>query len=225
MNGKTRFDLSRRFSRHASLGLAVALGALGFLRAAHGQDQCGALTNAFGPFDYSDPLTHTPAKLGIVEGAHFTPEVEQLVRGASSVNPLDDLDYTLRAFPNHHRALYSLAKYYLKFPNVRGRYSLDCWFERAARFNSSDGVVPAIYGVYLAKKGERNQALEQYQKAIELLPDFAEAHYNLGLLYIDLKKYDLANQQAGIAYKLGFPLPGLRKRLQELGAWNPAAAE
>jgi tetratricopeptide (TPR) repeat protein len=86
-------------------------------------------------------------------------------------------------------------------------------------------VVPAIYGVYLAKKGDREQALVQYKNALELVPDFAEAHYNIALLYADMKRYDLANEHAQEAYNLGVPLPGLRKRLQDLGVWKPIATE
>ena len=63
---------------------------------------CGQLGNAYGPFDYR---THKK-ELEIVEGEHFTPEVERLERGnRSGVNPGGDIDYTLRASPNHHRAL------------------------------------------------------------------------------------------------------------------------
>jgi hypothetical protein len=35
---------------------------------------------------------------------------------------------------------------------------------------------------------------------------------------LDLKQYALAKQQARKAYQLGYPLPGLRKKLASVGA-------
>lgn len=81
-------------------------------------NECYGGGQGFGPFDYTDPETARPGKYGqspplhLVEIAHFTPEVEHLVRGKSGAI-YGDLDYTLRAFPNHHRALWSMVRYYL----------------------------------------------------------------------------------------------------------------
>lgn len=64
---------------------------------------CGSLNNSFGPFDYRYK-TSVKTELGdahsMVEGAHFTPQIEQLIRGKTAVEPGPDIDYTLRAFPN-----------------------------------------------------------------------------------------------------------------------------
>jgi tetratricopeptide (TPR) repeat protein len=209
--------------------LLAAVCGIAAIDRAHAQQSCGDLTNAFGPFDYNDPAARarrsgSESPLEVVERGHFNSDVENLTRGLSSVHVIDDLDYTLRAFPNHHRALYSMARYYLAngtHGRQLGRYTMECWFDRAMRLAPRDGVVNSIYGVYLAKKGDRNEALAQYKRALELVPDFAEAHYNLGLLYVDMKRYDLANEHAQEAYRLGFPLAGLRRRLQSLGAWKP----
>jgi len=199
------------------------------------QDSCGSLHDTtFGPFDYTDKR-NTVAPVGVesplhlVERAHFTAQVENLVRGESSVNPLDDLDYTLNVFPNHHRALNAMARYYLKHrvhPEQKlGRYTAECWFSRAIQFTPNDAVVREVYGLYLAQLGQREKAIEQYKLAIELIPDFAEAHYNLGLLYVDMRRYEDANRHAVTAYKLGFPLSGLRTKLQQAGKWNPTVSQ
>ena len=83
---------------------------------------CGSLGNSFGPYDYrSDYYVPAPGdqeshqtKRGLVDGAHFTRRVEMLMGAQSGGQigpPGADLDYTLRAFPNHHRALMSVMKY------------------------------------------------------------------------------------------------------------------
>ena len=190
---------------------------------------CGSLVNAFGPFDYTNPL-HTTEQAGrgehplsLVERAHFTREVENLVRGESSYDPLEDLEYTLRAFPNHHRALYSMANYHLrKGLSKRGQYTIDCWFDRAVRFAPSDAVVRIVYGVFLAKKGDEQGALDQYRQGLDMNPRLAEGHYNIGLLYANLDQMDMAVDHAKRAYELGYPLPGLRNRLRRVGAWPTA---
>ena len=106
-----------------------------------------------------------------------------------------------------------------------GQYSIVCWFDRAIRFRSDDAVVKLVYGIYLAKTGKTNEALGQYKSALEIHPKSAEANYNIGLLYLELKEYDLALKHAERAYGLGYPLMGLRNRLKEVGAWKQIAVE
>lgn len=45
----------------------------------------------------------------------------------------------------------------------------------------------------------------------------AELHYFLGLIYIELKDLESATNHAKRAYELGYPLPGLASKLQQLG--------
>jgi tetratricopeptide (TPR) repeat protein len=50
----------------------------------------------------------------------------------------------------------------------------------------------------------------------------AEVRYNLGLLYLEVKNFDLALEYAHKAYAQNHPLPGLRSRLQAIGRWADA---
>lgn len=52
----------------------------------------------------------------------------------------------------------------------------------------------------------------------------AEIKYNLGLLQLEAGKVDAAVESARRAYELGYPLPGLRNKLQKLGHWPPPAS-
>ena len=45
----------------------------------------------------------------------------------------------------------------------------------------------------------------------------AEIHYFLGLVFVDRREFELAVDHAAKAYELGYPLPGLRSKLQRLG--------
>lgn len=184
---------------------------------------CGSLENAYGPYDYTN-ADHRLNKIPIVIGAHFTSDVQTLRSGASGrATPGPDIDYTLRAIPNHHEALYAMALLEFKTgksPPPGSRYTVDCWFDRAKRFAPTDGMVYMIHGIYLRKKGKLEQAKSSYQEAIRLLPEAAEAHYNLGLLYFETGELESALEEAHKAYEGGFPLKGLKRKLEAKGAWR-----
>lgn len=190
-----------------------------WMHGALAQEGCGQLRNAYGPFDYRTEK----AKLEVVEIVHFLPYVENLSRGATSSTPGGDLDYVLRASPNHHRALLSmmkLAKKEKRDKPIGSNYTISCWFDRAERFAPDDGVVKMLLGTDLLNRGNRQGAVEKLEKALELAGDNANIHYNLGLAYVDLKEYDKALASAHKAYQLGFQLPGLRRKLEKAGKWR-----
>jgi hypothetical protein len=180
---------------------------------------CGSLQNGYGPYDYR---TDKP-KLPIVEGAHFTAAVEALIRGStSSLGPGGDLDYTLRAFPNHHRALVSVMNYGEKVkprPPKDLPRSVECYFERALRFRPDDTVARMIYATYLAKNKREADANKQLDQVAAAANDNAFTYYNLGLIYFDIKNYDKALEHAHKAYGLGFEAVNLRDQLKKVGKW------
>ena len=191
------------------------------------QNVCGELGNGYGPYDYRSDRD----KLPIVEVAHFTPEVEALIRGNTS-HIGGDLDYTLRAFPNHHRALISMMRLAerTKSPQApNARYTVACYFERAVRFKPDDTTARMLFATYLHKIGRVAEANQQLDQSVMLAGDNAFTHYNAGLVYMDLKNYDKALHQAHVAYGLGFPRMELREALKAAGKWvepstDPASA-
>jgi len=57
-------------------------------------------------------------------------------------------------------------------------------------------------GLELQKKEHWREAVTHYQQAIDLLPDCAESHYQLGLIWTKLKRTDLAIGYYQTAFKL-----------------------
>lgn len=183
---------------------------------------CGSLQNHYGPYDFR---TDKP-KLPIVDGAHFTPAVEALIRGStSSSGPGADLNYTLTAFPNHHRALISVMNYGVKLKTAQPKdmpLSVECYFERALRFRPDDTVARMIYATYLAKNKREPEANKQLDQVATASNDNAFTFYNMGLIYFDMKNYDKALEFAHKAYGLGFGPTDLRDQLKKVGKWVEA---
>jgi Flp pilus assembly protein TadD len=53
------------------------------------------------------------------------------------------------------------------------------------------------------RAGQAEDAISHFSKALEIKPDFAKAHYNLGVVYRSKGVYDLAFKEMRIAESLG----------------------
>lgn len=219
-------------TRHTRITATLMLSALALLAPAAQAAKppyCGSLDNAYGPYDYRKGKSEHANSLKLVESAHFAGDVENGIRGISGTLE-GDLDYTLRAFPNHHGALRTLMRVAARVPNTvilylpRGSRPVECYFDRAQRFAPDDPAVYSLYGSYLLSVGRHTEALAKYATAVQLDPDNPTATYNLGLLYYKNKDMAQANKYAQRAYALGFPLPGLKNLLVAAGKWDPSVA-
>ena len=179
--------------------------------------QCGSLKNAYGPFDY-----RTGKKfLEIVEEYHFNAATENLIRPMGG-HFGGDFDYTLRASPNHHRALISLARYAERTNSDQlrdAKYSVTCYFDRAIRFAPDDMIVRMIYAGHLGRTNRVDQARQQLDFVARAVTDSPFTHYSLGSSYFDIKQYDKALHHAHKAQALGFPRTELRDALRKVGKW------
>lgn len=213
-----------KWSALSSAVAAAAVALFGVVGAAWSMDEdCGRLENSFGPFDY-----RTFKERDVVEKFHFTPRVENLRGGQTSSTPSGDLSYTLRAMPNHHRALIAMMRLGEKEKTPKPQdspYSIACWFERAEAFQPGDAIVKGLYGVYLVRADKPREGAAKLQEARGMAGNNANIHYNLGLALIDLNRYDEALESAHKAYALGFPLPGLRDKLKRAGKWRDVSVE
>ena len=180
------------------------------------------LHNAFGPFDYYDP--NNADKLKLVEHAHLGDKTKALAEMGHWGGYFGDVDYTLRAFPNHPFALQAMMNYFQArhgLPLKLRHRTPDEYFGRAIQFRPSDINTRLLYGIYLYKQDRYDDAFAQYKKAVAIAPNSADAHYNLGLLYTKVGDYDAALIEAHEAIRLGHPLPGLKGILMKAGAWKP----
>jgi len=180
---------------------------------------CSGLVGGFGPWDYTNP-GHRKEKLPVVTQFHFSKEVESLSKGTTGPIAMD-IDYTLRAFPNHHRALYAMMRYQLKTPHpVNAQYApIECYFQRAMAFKPDDYRVMQLYANYLVKKDQPKMAIDIYKRALNINNAPVDINYALGILYCDLKELDKAVEQAKIVYGAGFKKTKLARKLKEANRW------
>ncbi len=201
---------------------------------------CGPLEgNHYGPYDYrpdhfvakpGDQESHSYKRF-LVDSAHFTSRVENLIGAQSGGQigpPGGDLNYTLRAFPNHHRALMSVMRYGEKTKSDKPiglSMVVECYFERAARFKPDDTIVKMLYATYMIKRNRLPEAAAQLERATVLAKDSPFTHYNIGLVYFDMKNYGRALAQAHEAMALGFPGTELRDLLKGVNQWQEPKIE
>lgn len=199
---------------------------------------CGALANAFGPFDYrpdrdksDNPMPHHERRKLVEEtGRHFSPRIESLVGPESGPIGME-LDYTLRVFPNHHRALVAVMKYGEKMnspqPATLPR-PVECYFERAVRFQPDDTTARLLYASFLLRGKRKSEALAHIELARVHAGDNAFTHYNVGLILLDAGEPEQALIHAHRALGLGLAREGLKEKLVGLGKWRepepPASA-
>jgi tetratricopeptide (TPR) repeat protein len=187
--------------------------------------RCGPIfTNHYGPFDYRSQ--REPLK--VVEEFHYTARVEAGMGGATG--PIGgDLNYTLMASPNHHRALMTLTRVLERgrTDRIQGmQWGIDCYFDRAIRFKPDDTVVRVLFAQYLHKNKRTSEATAQLDAAVPLAADNPFSHYNIGLMYLEIGQPDKALVQAHKAAALGFARQELAEQLKRINKWQepPAAA-
>lgn len=202
---------------------------------------CGELKmGQFGPYDYRPEkhkhvggIEYPPggsehqAILNLVQGAHFPPIVENLIRGNRGYLG-GDLGYTLTSLPNNHRALAAVMRYGEKLktdhpPDMK--FSVECYFDRAVRFAPDDAIVRMLFAQFLISKSRQPEAMQQLIFAKNLAGENAFTHFNIGLIYFDAGSYEKALEQAHQAAALGFPRPDLEQKLRAAGKWQDAASD
>jgi len=176
------------------------------------------------PWDYRDPSYS--ADLMIVNSYHFNRDVKNLVSGQTSEFPAWDLVYIFRLFPNHHPALDTMGRLWRRYAGLNQvptgftvTQTADYFFNRAIEFVPNDGIVRMLYGNHLFFEGKNDEALTQYEAALDLEPNSPEVHYNAGLFFFSVGNNQRAIEHAKTAYGFGYPLPGLRNKMKQANLW------
>lgn len=224
-----------RGPRAARWVAAVALAGSGFgagvgqaqqppIRGMEAPHRCGLIyTEHYGPYDYRTQRD----KLRIVEQFHFTPLMEAGIRGVNST-VAGEVNYTLKASPNHHRALLTMMKVVerARQDNLPGmEWPLECYFDRAIRFAHDDPVVRMLYAKFLNQRNRKPEAEKQLILASQFAPENAFTQYNVGLVALEIGNHELALKQAHTARAMGFTRLELENGLRAVNRWKDPPAD
>ena len=181
--------------------------------------ECGSLEWNYGPYDYRTATAH---QRKLVESAHFTAEAEELKESPTGSFGAD-FKYTLSVFPNHPRALLAMERLAAKErrnPPMSAKYTVECFYERAMRFKPEDHIPRLLYVSYLIRHNKQlDEARKQLDYVAETTKEEPFAQFNAGMLYMDMKEYDKALEQAHRVIAMGFERRELRDRLSAAGRW------
>jgi tetratricopeptide (TPR) repeat protein len=180
----------------------------------------GAMAQSGGR-DYYNPGTGTDdrAIFEQVHSYHLQPGIEKMTKGTTD-RGYGDFLFILQGFPNSPQALNLMSELCVN-KMKSAKCDADPFFERAVAINPKIATTYVLYGIHLQRKGKHTEAIEKFNQALALQPNSVNAHYNMGLIYVDLKQYELANRHAQVAYALGAQLPGLHDKLVKVGKWQP----
>jgi len=132
------------------------------------------------------------------------------VAGTSCLNldpqapePIQFLREAVARDPNFDKAYYMLGRAYARRGDLEG--ALQCYRE-ASRLHPDPSYFLSL-GKALAKSGDsfepdRDRAIEAYEQALALDPSYAEAHLELGRLFVQMKDLEKARTQLEKAIEL-----------------------
>ena len=95
------------------------------------------------------------------------------------------------------------------------------YLDRARALHPTETAAYAVAALIYRDGGKLEKAKEiliQGNEAVE--GKSSELHYILGLILLELKEFETAREHAKQAYELGYPLPGLKKKLKAAGYWT-----
>ena len=95
------------------------------------------------------------------------------------------------------------------------------WLDRAIQANPKNPMPYSAKAVIQRKSKRLDLAKQTLLEGNEAVGGTsAEICYNLGLILFELGEVDAAAQYAKEAYRLGYPLPGLKNKLVRAGRWQ-----
>jgi len=170
-------------------------------------------------YNYFQQSSYPPRLLKDVEGYHLE-SARKAVQRHNWTEAENNIDFILGRFPNHPEALRLAAEYGATAEKAHWAIQR---LQKAIRLYPKTPSGYVAYGYLEHRRGNLSAAVEHYRAALERSPNNPEVHYNLGLALFSSGQPEAANRHAQVAYDRGFPLPGLRQKLREKGAWNPGA--
>jgi tetratricopeptide (TPR) repeat protein len=110
-----------------------------------------------------------------------------------SDNVIKTLEEGFKKYPDTSLILIEIVNYYLTIGDVDQGLS---YLERAEKLESNNPSIYFAEGTLYEKSGNKEKALEAYNKAIGIDPEYFNAYFNIGALYFNnaVELYEVANK-------------------------------
>lgn len=110
-----------------------------------------------------------------------------------SVNVIKTLEEGFKKYPDTSLILIEIVNYYLTTGDVEKGLE---YLELAEEHESNNPSIYFAKGTLYEKSGNKEKALESYNKAIEINPEYFNAYFNIGALYYNnaVELYEVANK-------------------------------
>jgi hypothetical protein len=188
---------------------------------------CGGFTGHFGPIDYRKADRN---ELRTVEEYHFDMELRTFLAGqvsgrnrAGTGEVAGGFQYVLKALPNHPVALVVMEQLGRKLRSEQPQnieFPIECFYVRAFMITPDDPAVRALYGVYLAHRQRRDEAIRNLDLGDASLPYNASLQHQIGMANLLLGRHQEAQRNALRVARLGFPLDIVARELRRQGKWD-----
>ena len=111
-----------------------------------------------------------------------------------SVNVIKTLEEGFKKYPDTSLILIEIVNYYLTIGDVDQGLT---YLERAEKLETNNPSIYFAEGTLYEKSGNKEKALEAYNKAIEIDPEYFNAYFNMGALYFNnaVELYEVANKK------------------------------
>jgi len=205
--GSSGLDTNKKSNRKLSGSAAVLVAEAQNYYSNHEYDKAADDYQKILQHDANNPVAL--ANLASVEvEQNKIPDADKHIQAAVAQTPNDAFDLTI------------LGR--VKFAEADYDASLEA-LERAAKLDPKNAQVENFLGVALAEKGLRTQAETAFRKAIQIEPDYGDAHKNLTIFYLTARPpmVELARWHYEKALAAGVPpSPDLQRMLDQDRASN-----
>jgi len=143
---------------------------------------------------------------------------EQYAKAGQKQLAINALAKAIEAKPTDVEALKDYAFLCLNHDQERLWKEAKRSLEMAIQIRPNDAEILMNYGYTLYLNGETDLAIEHYQQSIRLKPDWDITHYNLGLAYERIRRYNLAKQSFQKVIQINPSSPLSDKSIDRLAA-------
>ena len=132
------------------------------------------------------------AKYGYNGGSSYSQIISAYQQLGDTIKSVEIMKQAFEKYPDDQSVNVQLINYYIMSGQPNEAIS---YLDKAIEKEKGNASFYLAKGVALDKLNRQDEAIEVYKKAVEVKPDYADAYYNIGVIYFNrgVKQFDVAN--------------------------------